>query len=313
MSVEKGTNWWLQAAKESAKALGDVTQREHQVCVVLGSGLGAFADELEDALVLEARRLPHFTSSSVPGHASKVVSGRIGGTGVLVLSGRSHLYEGHPVGQVVHPVRVAAAAGCTQLVLTNAAGGLDPNVPVGTLVMLSDHLNLTGENPLTGRGVQGCFLDMTDAYSPRLQRLVHQIDPSVPTGVYAALRGPSYETPAEVQMVRRMGADLVGMSTVLETIAARHQGLEVAAFSLVTNHAAGLQAALSHEEVTLAGKGAAKRVTRLLRDLCARIGDEGAAAGRTVPEDESASDGNPVPRSRNAAVPDTGHGGEERA
>jgi len=174
---------------------------------------------------------------------------------------RTHFYEGHGPRAVAHGVRTAAAAGCRTIVLTNGCGGLDPAIPAGSPVLISDHLNLTGASPLEG----ATFVDMTDLYSARLRGLARTIDPDLPEGVYAQFRGPQYETPAEVRMAGVLGADLVGMSTALEAVAARHVGMEVLGFSLVTNLAAGVSdQPLSHEEVLAAGRDAADRCSRLL-------------------------------------------------
>ncbi|MDN5920628.1 MAG: purine-nucleoside phosphorylase, partial [Pseudonocardia sp.] len=187
---------------------------------------------------------------------------------VLVLLGRTHLYEGHGVDPVVHGVRTAAAAGCRAVVLTNAAGGIREGMSVGQPVLVSDHLNLLARSPLAGAR----FVDLTDAYSPRLRELARTIDPSLADGVYAGLPGPHFETPAEIRMLRGMGADLVGMSTVLETIAARAEGLDVCGISLVTNLAAGMSGQpLDHEEVLAAGAAAATRMGGLLRELVGRV------------------------------------------
>jgi len=187
---------------------------------------------------------------------------------VLVLAGRVHLYEGHTPADVVHGVRAAVAAGCSTVVLTNAAGCMNPDFGVGQPVLISDHINLTGQSPLFGpdppEGYAIRFTDLTDLYSTRIRDAVRRVDPSVGEGVYAGLVGPHFETPAEITMLARMGADLVGMSTVLEAIAIRHLGAEVAGVSLVTNAAAGMGGALDHQEVLDAGQAAQSRVTDVL-------------------------------------------------
>jgi purine-nucleoside phosphorylase len=186
---------------------------------------------------------------------------------VLAFLGRTHLYEGRGVAAVVHGVRVAAASGCRTIVLTNACGGLRKGMAVGDPVLIRDHLNLTGRTPLVGAR----FVDLTDVYSPRLRSVVQEIDPSIAEGVYAMFPGPQFETPAEVRMAGVLGADLVGMSTVLEAVAARAEGLEVLGLSLVTNLAAGLGDPLDHKEVLAAGKAAADRMGRLFAALVPRI------------------------------------------
>jgi purine-nucleoside phosphorylase len=218
--------------------------------------------------VLPQAQLPGFTPPSALGHTGELLSVRIGEHQVLVLAGRVHAYEGHDLLHVVHPVRAACAAGARVIVLTNAAGGLRPDMAVGQPVLISDHLNLTARSPLVGAQ----FVDMTDAYTPRLRELARQTDPELAEGVYAALPGPHYETPAEIRMLRILGADLVGMSTVHETIAARAAGAEVLGVSLVTNLAAGITGEpLSHAEVLAAGAASASRMGSLLAEVIARL------------------------------------------
>ena len=197
---------------------------------------------------------------------------RVGSLRVLVYLGRTHLYEGHPVDAVVHGVRTAVAAGCRVIVLTNASGGINESYRVGQPVLLRDHLNLTGRSPLTGpeppAGYASRFVDLTTLYSPRLRALARRAEPGLAEGVYAALHGPHYETPAEIRMLRGAGADMVGMSTALEAIAARHLGAEVLAISLITNPAAGLSpSGLDHAEVIAAGRESAARVGALLAQV----------------------------------------------
>jgi purine-nucleoside phosphorylase len=201
------------------------------------------------------------------GHRGTVRSVQVGTRRVLVMLGRTHLYEGHGVDAVAHATRTAAAAGCSTLLLTNAAGGIREGYRVGQPVLVADHLNLTARSPLVGAD----FVDLTDLYSPRLRALATRIDPELTEGVYAGLPGPHFETPAEIRMLRTLGADLVGMSTVLEAIAGRAAGLEVFGLSLVTNLAAGLSGQpLSGDEVIAAGAAAAGRMGELLRELVAR-------------------------------------------
>jgi purine-nucleoside phosphorylase len=203
----------------------------------------------------------------VEGHAGRIRSVAVGGRRVLAFLGRTHLYEGRGVEPVVHNVRVAAAAGCRVVVLTNACGGLRAGLSVGDAVLISDHLNLTWRSPLLGPR----FVDLSDVYSARLRRLVREIDPSIAEGVYAMFPGPQYETPAEVRMAGVLGADLVGMSTVLEAVAARAEGCEVLGISLVTNLAAGLGDPLDHEEVLAVGRAAATRMGTLLGQVIPRL------------------------------------------
>ncbi|HEX7270127.1 MAG TPA: purine-nucleoside phosphorylase, partial [Streptosporangiaceae bacterium] len=252
------------AAAASAARLAERTgQAGHDVAVVLGSGWAPAADAVAAALGAAVTEVPvadlgGFATSTVPGHAGAVRSLVTERLRLLVFLGRTHLYEGHPAATVVHGVRTAVAAGCRVVVLTNAAGGIRAGYQVGQPVLIRDHLNLTGRSPLTGPppppGYPPRFTDLTGAYSTRLRALARAADPSLAEGVYAALPGPHYETPAEIAMLRTLGADLVGMSTVLEAIAARHLGAEVLAISLVTNLAAGLaDHGLDHGEVVAAG------------------------------------------------------------
>jgi purine-nucleoside phosphorylase len=208
--------------------------------------------------------LPGFTPPTAAGHHGAVLSVPASDKRILVLLGRIHAYEGHDLRHVVHPVRTAAAAGAHTVVLTNAAGALRDDYQIGQPVLICDHLNLTGQSPLVGPQ----FVDMVDAYSPRLRALAREIDPAMPEGVYAGLSGPQYETPAEIRMLRTLGADLVGMSTVHEAIAARAEGLEVLGLSLVTNLAAGLAGGpISHDEVLATGRQTAGRLGSLLAKL----------------------------------------------
>ena len=263
------------AAAASAARLAELTgQPAHDAALVLGSGWAQAADALEQASTLGRIEVPladvgGFPAPTVPGHVPAVRSVAAGPLRVLVFLGRSHLYEGHPVATVVHGVRTAVAAGCRVVVLTNASGGINAGYQVGQPVLIGDHLNLTARSPLAGppppEGYPSRFTDLTDLYSRRLRGLARDADPSLAEGVYAALPGPHYETPAEIRMLRTLGADLVGMSTALEAIAARHLGAEVLGISLVTNMAAGLAAGeLDHADVTAAGKAAAARMGALL-------------------------------------------------
>ncbi len=251
------------AAARAAAVLAERTGVErHDVAVVLGSGWAPAVAALGPPTAEVAMTdLPGFVAPSAEGHRGQVLSLRAGDRRVLVLVGRVHAYEGHDLGEVVHPVRTACAAGATVVVLTNAAGGLRPEYRVGQPVLISDHLNLTARSPLTGPQ----FVDLVDAYSPRLRALAREIDPTLAEGVYAAVPGPHFETPAEIRMLRTLGADLVGMSTVPETIAARAAGAEVLAVSLVTNPAAGMtDEPVRHDDVLAAGRDSAARLGELL-------------------------------------------------
>lgn len=258
------------AAEAAAAALAERTGvPTHPVAVVLGSGWRAAVDRFgAPVATVEMSDLPGFAPPTAAGHPGTVHSVRAGVNPVLILAGRTHAYEGHELGRVVHPVRTAVAAGAHTVILTNAAGGIDPAYSVGQPVLISDHLNLTGRSPLVGAQ----FVDLVDAYSPELRALARSIDPDLTEGVYAGLPGPHYETPAEIRMLRTLGADLVGMSTVHETIAARAAGARVLGVSLVTNAAAGITGApLDHAEVLAAGRAAATRMGDLLQKLAAGL------------------------------------------
>ncbi|MDA2894636.1 purine-nucleoside phosphorylase [Mycolicibacterium sp. BiH015] len=258
------------AAQLAASALSERTGVDaHDVAVVLGSGWAPAAAQIgEPTAVVAMAELPGFTPPSAQGHGGQVLSMSVGQRRVLVLVGRIHAYEGHDLRHVVHPVRTACAGGVRTVVLTNAAGGLRTDFTVGQPVLISDHLNLTARSPLQGAQ----FVDLVDAYSPRMRALAREIDPSLTEGVYAGLPGPHYETPAEIRMLRTLGADLVGMSTVHETIAARAAGAEVLGVSLVTNLAAGMTGLpLSHDEVLEAGRQSATRMGSLLSAVIARL------------------------------------------
>ena len=257
-------------AREAAAALAAATGVErHDVAVVLGSGWVPAADLIGATRAdLAITDLPHFAPPAVAGHAGRVRSVDANGTNVLVFLGRTHLYEERGVDAVTHAVRTAAAAGCRTVVLTNGCGGLDPAWTPGTPVLIRDHINLTGASPLHGAH----FVDLTDLYSARLRALCQEVEPGLPDGVYAQFRGPMYETPAEIGMVRAIGGTLVGMSTALEAIVARSLGLEVLGLSLVTNLAAGMTGALlNHEEVLEAGRAAAERMGALLGQVIVRL------------------------------------------
>jgi purine-nucleoside phosphorylase len=275
---EPGSADPFHAATRSAAALATLTgAQRHDVAVVLGSGWAAVADALgAPSAEVPLGALGGFPPPTVAGHAGQARSVRCGALRVLVFLGRVHLYEGHPVATVVHGVRTAVAAGCRVVVLTNAAGGIRREFRVGEPVLISDHLNLTGASPLAGPrapdGYPGRFADLTGAYSARLRAVAREVDPSLAEGVYAALPGPHFETPAEIRALAMLGADLVGMSTALETIAARHLGAEVLGISLVSNLAAGiLTQPLEHAEVVTAGQRAAGRLGGLLAAILDRL------------------------------------------
>ena len=257
-------------AQAAAAAIRDRTGVDrHDIAVSLGSGWAPAVAALGDPVaVVPMAELPGFVPPTAAGHGGELLSLRVGDHRVLVFVGRIHAYEGHELAQVVHPVRTACAAGVHTVVLTNAAGGLRDDFVVGQPVLISDHLNLTARSPLVG----AAFVDLVDAYSPRLRAIAHEIDPSLAEGVYAGLPGPHYETPAEIRMLRTLGADLVGMSTVHETIAAREADAQVLALSLVTNLAAGMTGQpLSHDDVLEAGRQSATRMGSLLGSVIDRL------------------------------------------
>ena len=262
----------FELADQAARRIRELSGVDkHDVALVLGSGWGDTADRLgETVATIDNEQVPGFAKAAVAGHKGTMRSIRIKGTDkhALVYGTRTHYYEGRGVRAVVHGVRTAKAAGCDTVVLTNGCGGLNPDWTPGTPVLISDHLNLTANSPLEG----ATFVDLTDLYSSHLRELARSVDPDLPEGVYAQFRGPHYETPAEVQMAKVLGADLVGMSTALEAIAARHVGLEVLGISLVTNAAAGIsEVPLSHEEVIDAGKAAASRCADLLSQIVRKL------------------------------------------
>ncbi|WP_255955874.1 purine-nucleoside phosphorylase [Streptomyces odontomachi] len=258
------------AADAAAARLRELTGADtHDVALVMGSGWAPAADALGEAEhEFAVTELPGFPPPTVQGHVGNIRSYQIGQRRVMAFLGRTHYYEGRGVAAVAHSVRTAAAAGCKTVVLTNGCGGLREGMYPGQPVLISDHINLTATSPIVGAN----FVDLTDLYSPRLRALCKEIDPSLAEGVYAQLTGPHYETPAEIRMARIIGADLVGMSTVLEAIAAREAGVEVLGISLVTNLAAGMTGEpLNHEEVLQTGRDSAARMGGLLAQILPRI------------------------------------------
>lgn len=256
-----------------------------RIGIVLGSGLGAVADAVKAKVSVPYREIPHFPQSTVAGHSGRLVAGKIGKAPVVLMQGRVHSYEGYTPQQVTFPMRVLGTLGIRAVVLTNAAGGIKDGYSVGQLVLLGDHINQMGWNPLTGpneerfavrKGAGLRFFDMTEAYSKQLRSLAKQAASEegfeLEEGVYLATPGPSFETPAEIRAFRTLGATLVGMSTVPETIAARHMGIDVLGISCVTNLAAGLGATeLSHEDVSETGKRVEKRLAGLITRLVPQI------------------------------------------
>lgn len=251
-----------------------------RIALVLGSGLGAFADALTDAVAIPYSDIPGFPVSSVQGHAGRLVVGRSGAVPIACMQGRQHLYEGHEPRDVALPVRTLKRLGAEVLVLTNAAGGIAPELGAGALMVLSDHINFTGRNPLVGPNDESIgprFVDMSEPYDADLRRelaaAARDVDVKVSEGVYLMALGPNFETPAEIRAFARLGADAVGMSTVPETLVARHCGLRVVALSVITNPAAGIsQHPLTHAETLSEAARAYDRVSRLLARFFERIG-----------------------------------------
>ena len=250
-----------------------------EVGIVLGSGLGGLADDLEDVVAIPFDAMPGWPAATAPGHEGRLLLGRLAGRPVVMLQGRFHLYEGNDPGLVIQPVLLFHALGARVVVLTNAAGGLDPSFGPGALMVMTDHINLTGRSPLMGPNADELgerFPDLTDAWSPRLRAALHAAGAAegvhLVEGVYVGLTGPTYETPAEVRMLAALGGHAVGMSTVLECIAARWVGLEVCGVSLVTNAGAGYSGEpLTHEEVLESGREAGPRLARVLRRFLADL------------------------------------------
>lgn len=265
----------FEAIQAAGRHIADKTGREHAVALTLGSGLSGYADSLPGAIALPYASIPEFPTPSVEGHGGTLVSAEFPGGNALIFAGRVHFYEGRPLSDLVFGVRVAIHSGCETVILTNAAGGCGEGLKPGDLVLLRDHLNLTGQNPLYGPNDDRLgprFPDMSTVYPTalrdRAKAAARRAGSELGEGIYAWFTGPSYETPAEVEMARRMGADLVGMSTVPEAIAARHMGADVIGISLVTNYAAGMtDQPLSHEEVTETADLAKDRFTSIVDEL----------------------------------------------
>jgi purine-nucleoside phosphorylase len=265
--------------EEAAQFVLARTSLRPRIAVILGSGLGAFADGLRDTTVIPFEEIPFFAMSTAIGHAGRLVVGSLDNLPLAVMQGRVHLYEGYSAQQVAFPVRVLSRMGVRAVVLTNAAGGINPSYDRGALVVVRDHINLQGINPLTGPNDDRLGLrhpDMTDAYNAQFRRFAleesERLGETIVEGVYAAVTGPSFETPAEIRFLRTIGADLVGMSTVPEVIAARHLGLEVLTISVVTNMAAGVTGEkITHGEVLEAGERVRGKLLALLRAVVPKI------------------------------------------
>jgi len=269
-------------AGEAAGFIAGRTSLKPAIAVVLGSGLGGFASQLENPTAIPFAEIPHFAQPTAIGHSGMLIFGTLHGVAVAVMQGRLHAYEGYTSEEITFPVRALGRFGVRTLILTNAAGGIRESFEQGQLVLISDHINLTGHNPVIGPnddrfGLR--FFDMTEAYSLHLRRLAQaaalEDDMVLDEGVYLGVLGPSFETPAEIRAFRTLGADLVGMSTVQETIVARHMGIEVLGISCVTNMAAGIQAEpLNHEEVLETGRRVEAALARLLTRVISLIVDQ---------------------------------------
>jgi purine-nucleoside phosphorylase len=261
---------YIQSIKKSNAKIG----------IVLGSGLGDFVDQIENKTIISYNDIPNFKKTTVEGHAGKLILGDIKGVEVAVMSGRLHSYEGLPMEEVVFPVRLLGFLGIKTVILTNAAGGVNLNYKPGDLVLITDHINLMGINPLTGPNNNQLgprFPDMSHAYNPELNEIIKSVSIdlgyNLQTGVYAGVAGPTYETPAEIKMIRIVGADMVGMSTVPETIAANHMGLKVCAISCITNMGAGIiNQTLKHEDIKDEALKAMKTFTALLNNSVQKFG-----------------------------------------
>jgi purine-nucleoside phosphorylase len=268
--------------KACVQAVKEQVDFEPQVALILGSGLGDYADQIEVAAELSYDKIPGFPVSTVPGHSGKFIFGTLGGVKLVCMKGRVHYYEGYSMTDVVLPVRLMKMLGAKILFLTNAAGGLNPDFKPGSLMMLRDHISFFVPNPLIGPNPEEIgtrFPDMSEVYSKRLSAIIEReakaSDVPLFSGVYAQLTGPSYESPAEIKALRSLGVDAVGMSTVVEAIAARHAGLEICGISCISNLAAGLSAGeLNHKEVQEAADEAAPRFTRLLNASIKAFGEE---------------------------------------
>lgn len=270
-------------AVEAAEFIKSKYDKQIKIALVLGSGLGAFADEAENAVHIPYEEIPHFARSTVEGHAGRLVLGEVEGVSVAVQQGRFHYYEGYDIQQVIFPVRAFGVLGIKNLILTNAAGSVNTDFQQGSLMLIRDHINMMGVNPLRGANDErfgARFPDMTEVYSLRLQEIVkaearkitrekgENAKPFLRRGVYCALSGPSYETPSEIHLLRILGADAVGMSTVPEAIAARHQGMNVLGISCITNMAAGItDEPINHEEVIETGA----KVSAIFKELVRRV------------------------------------------
>lgn len=264
---------------ESVNYIYSQCELNPKIAIILGSGLGLMANDITDAVILEYSDIPHFATATAPGHMGRLIIGKLGEVEVLCMQGRLHYYEGCGIDKVVYPIRVMAKLGIENLILSNAAGGINLDFKAGDIMMINDHINFTGVNPLLGANEEAFgvrFNDMSYAYNPTLRQMAREsaaeLGYELREGVYVGCSGPSYETPAEIKMFRIWGADAVGMSTVPEVIVANHCGMKVAAFSCISNMAAGiLDQPLTEEEVLLAGKQVSSQMSALVRRLVEKI------------------------------------------
>jgi len=279
MAREATSSSLFERVEHAARTIKVRIADEVRIAVVLGSGLGAFAEEFQNPTFIPYHEIPGFSVSTAEGHVGRLVSGRIENIPLLAMQGRVHFYEGYSIEQVTFPIRTFQRLGIKTLILTNAAGGIDAGLSQGALMLISDHLNLMGVNPLRGSNEDRFgprFPDMTEVYSRELQEIATEeskrLGIDLRRGIYAALPGPSYETPAEIHMLRGFGADAVGMSTVPEAITARHMGMRVLGISCITNMAAGISdQPINHEEVMATGERARDMFTQLLRHIIGRL------------------------------------------
>lgn len=268
-----------QKINEASAFLKNKIASTPDIAIILGSGFGQFAEELENKLVIPYTEIPHFTATTVVGHKGAFIYGTLANKKIAVFQGRFHAYEGHPLSQVTLPTRVIAKLGIKNLILTNASGGINSSFKPGDLVYITDHINLTGQNPLIGLNMEEYgprFPDMSDAYSKKFIEIIKasgaSLNYQIKGGVYAGVLGPSYETPAEIKMLKTVGADLVGMSTVPEAIVAAHSGLNVAGIACVTNYAAGIvDEKLSHSDVEKVAKTAMANFSNLVKKIIEQI------------------------------------------
>ena len=266
-------------AEHAARIIRSRTKLEPRIAIVLGSGLGGFADDFAEPVGIPYEEIPGFATSTAQGHAGRLVIGKVDEVPVLAMQGRVHYYEGYSLEQVTFPIRTFSLLGVKTIILTNASGGINVQLGQGTLMVISDHLNLMGDNPLRGPNDERFgprFPDMSAVYAPELQEIVvaeaKAIEVEVRRGIYGALSGPSYETPSEIHLLRTLGADAVGMSTVPEAIVARHMGLEVLGISCITNMAAGIgDEPINHEEVMATGDRVRETFAKLLRRVVGRV------------------------------------------